>query len=969
MGAGFYRALLLTVLVAFLAACGGGGGSSSSGSTTTPGDNCPLAAKDLQPGARSSHNCDGDPVQDGDLDDDGLPDTWEQLYGFPIDSDSSADDPDGDNLDNLGEYQAGTNPLQPDSDSDGVNDSLDNCPLLTNTSQVDQDGDGQGDACDADRDGDGVSNDQELIDGTNPDDLLLPSQPWTVRLHNGGLNVLPLSPSSVQITWATSAGETYDLYVTSDRQTDLNSYASYGATLTSDVTPPFELTGLDTSQPVYVALATDGATDQWTTLSARPFGVDGEVRAQAVDASGNRYLGGDFSQVLPATGGLAGFAVTDAQHELGMISVTGRVYDMEQDGVGGWLIGGSFTHVDGVPRSNLAYISPDGSLSSWNPVVNGPVNALLLVGSELFIGGEFSQVDGEARTRLAAFDSFGAVDTFAPQLNAAPETLAYANGKLFAGGYFTSVTTAAGTETRNRLAAFDTDGNLLPWNPGTDNLVISLAVSGTRVYVGGTFTGIGGGTGNTDTSYLAVVDADDGSVVPWPAVTLGPVAVIKIHNGKIYVGGSFGFSGSGTADVATGGLTAFEPDGSLAAWDGYISGYVDDLAFVDDKVIGAGEISAAGQIGGATTPRGNLVMFSDTGELQDWAPVTDGLVKTVAFNNGMLVAGGWFGGAACCNQERNNLAVLGPTGALLDWDTGTDGPVNALAIDGASVYVGGNFSTVTDTSGSNSRTGIAALDTSGNVKPWLADTDGEVNALLVYGSTIYAGGNFSTAGGVARANLAAFDSAGALASWAPGADDQVRALHEYGDVIYAGGDFTAAGGGTGTTARGRLAAFDTAGDLTAWAPEINSPAAALVAANDIIYVGGFFNSVQTGSGPVTRSRLAAFDLVGDLTSWNPGADNNVNSLAYADATIYAAGRFDNAGGGYNAEARAGLAAITEAGALTAWAPALSGTATVESLSLIVADSLIYSGGSFSGVSGEPRSNTAVIDSAGDLVAR
>ena len=44
----------------------------------------------------------------------------------------------------------------PDSDSDGVEDDVDNCPDLANPDQVDLDQDGAGDACDTDDDGDGV---------------------------------------------------------------------------------------------------------------------------------------------------------------------------------------------------------------------------------------------------------------------------------------------------------------------------------------------------------------------------------------------------------------------------------------------------------------------------------------------------------------------------------------------------------------------------------------------------------------------------------------------------------------------------------------------------------------------------------------------------------------------------------------------------------------------------------------------
>lgn len=61
-------------------------------------------------------------------------------------------------------------PVEPDTDGDGVVDSKDNCPTVKNADQKDTDGDGQGDACDTDLDGDGVPNAQDNCPGlANPD--------------------------------------------------------------------------------------------------------------------------------------------------------------------------------------------------------------------------------------------------------------------------------------------------------------------------------------------------------------------------------------------------------------------------------------------------------------------------------------------------------------------------------------------------------------------------------------------------------------------------------------------------------------------------------------------------------------------------------------------------------------------------------------------------------------------------------
>ena len=55
-----------------------------------------------------------------------------------------------------------------DSDKDGYHDNIDLCPLLFNPDQNDLDNDGVGDLCDIDIDGDGVSNDIEESDFTDP---------------------------------------------------------------------------------------------------------------------------------------------------------------------------------------------------------------------------------------------------------------------------------------------------------------------------------------------------------------------------------------------------------------------------------------------------------------------------------------------------------------------------------------------------------------------------------------------------------------------------------------------------------------------------------------------------------------------------------------------------------------------------------------------------------------------------------
>ncbi len=58
--------------------------------------------------------------------------------------------------------------FEKDSDNDGIPDSEDNCPYVSNPGQEDMDGDGIGDACDTDNDNDGMPDDWEKKYGLDP---------------------------------------------------------------------------------------------------------------------------------------------------------------------------------------------------------------------------------------------------------------------------------------------------------------------------------------------------------------------------------------------------------------------------------------------------------------------------------------------------------------------------------------------------------------------------------------------------------------------------------------------------------------------------------------------------------------------------------------------------------------------------------------------------------------------------------
>ena len=98
------------------------------------------------------------PSANADLDNDGLPDAWErEFFGQPSDCIPGVDS-DGDGLSNREEYLYGTNPVIADTDHDGIGDGNELFYYFT-------------DPLAWDTDGDGFSDGEEVVAGTDPLDI------------------------------------------------------------------------------------------------------------------------------------------------------------------------------------------------------------------------------------------------------------------------------------------------------------------------------------------------------------------------------------------------------------------------------------------------------------------------------------------------------------------------------------------------------------------------------------------------------------------------------------------------------------------------------------------------------------------------------------------------------------------------------------------------------------------------------
>lgn len=635
--------------------------------------------------------------------------------------------------------------------------------------------------------------------------------------------------------------------------------------------------------------------DLWVT--------NGGVYASTV-VGNTLYLGGDFSRVGPATGGLMPVHATAGSPLQAPLLVDGTIKAIIPDGAGGWYVGGSFRHVMGVPRNSLARISANGTVQAWDPNVSGAVNAMLLSGGKIYLGGQFSQVGGQGRGNLAAVDATtGAVVAgWNPNANASVNAMGIATGLVYVGGAFSTI---AGVS-RLHIAALDaTTGTASSWQPNPDGDVYALAVNYdvqttiTQVYLGGSFGLVSG----IPRSNFAHVDATPGS-------------------------------------PAFGQPSSFNPSPNGAVRSLVISGRL-----VVTTYMGGDFTSIAGQ------PRARLAAFSGT-NLGAWNPGADNTVVSLRLSGSTMYVGGHFGTLG--GQPRPfGGAVATSGGAATAWNPQPNAPVRVFAPVDTTVWLGGDFSSL----GGVARANLAALDlTTGMATTWNPGTNGTVYALEQISSLLYAGGAFTTVGGQSRPHAAQLDASGNLGAWNPAPDGEVRAIAGRpgvsGSTIFLGGTFA----NVMNTPRNRLAAVSDAvsPSLSSWNPDANGQVDAIAVDPQWVYVAGKFTGF---AGLYSRQYVAQLDPNGVPTGFIPVPSGPIRTLARLGGTLYLGFSGQITIGG---QQRRGIAAFNPpTNTPLPWDPQCIGSV----YTILPSGGTLYLGGFFSQMGGQPRGNLAQVDTA------
>jgi outer membrane protein assembly factor BamB len=580
----------------------------------------------------------------------------------------------------------------------------------------------------------------------------------------------------------------------------------------------------------------------------------GSVQAATPDGTGGWYIGGTFTSVagvgrpglahLSRTGTLdAGFAPPALGQVRALAFDAGRLY------VGGvqpltadpWFQP-VLTVLDPVTGAALPVSYPLLPHTDESPAFG--VVALAAHDGRLFAA--FNGDNG-----IAAYDeSSGALLWSQPGTpsfgaDAGPTALALAGEALLVGGQLSTPTGAV------NLEELDPATGALVGRPSVDGAVYGIAAVADTAYVlarsphvfglrvwelgltSGTLTrlsvvrGASAIAATANTLYVAGQLAVNGDVRVYalpagqakpklralsPVLVGGGVHALAWQSGHLLVAGSF----RGTGGVKRTGLAAFNArTGALLPWRPKVQrGHVAALASSGRTIFLAGafkRVSGKGRTGlAAVSARG-------AGKLLPWHPrLSQGSFGSLVVSQGRVFAGGSAKphGAKATTPFRHLLVFSVKTGKRLSFKSRI-GHVNLMAFGHRLVLAESSC-----TAGGAAAACVTGFRVRGDGRPvWRRSFGGTIAAIGVRGSTLYVGGQFSSADGQPRTNIAALrlDGSGTLLDFAPQVQLPVTALAptDYG-VVFATNAFGVGSSGPYFVGARALRAASSDGQLLQW---------------------------------------------------------------------------------------------------------------------------------------------------------
>lgn len=484
----------------------------------------------------------------------------------------------------------------------------------------------------------------------------------------------------------------------------------------------------------------DMVAGTWSALGEGTKLGTGTVKALAVSGS-DLHAGGDFREIggILNTSGIGKWNITanswgpavpvvPGDGIIGTVGVINTIVDAGSV----VYVAGSFTYAGSVAANNIACWNK--ATGTWSELgsaaqngTNNGVEAMILIGTDLYVGGAFTTVSSSSQNgisvgNIAKWDTIngvwsplGSASQNGTNLFGFVNAFAVIGDDLYVGGSFTTV----GSSTQSAISAKGVAKWSLSqesWSPlgtgvqnGLAGTVFGLAVSGSDLYVGGSFSTVSSSTQNgISANNVAKWSTETSEWSPLGSAaqngTSFTVKSLAANGGSIYVGGNFlTVSSSTQSNISARRVARWDVAGSMwaplgsAAQNGTGSNVEALVMKSGDLYVAGGFTTVSSATQNAISARGVARWNETSGTWSQLGSATQNgvrggsaTVNALALSGTDLYVGGYFDSVSSDTQNAIASVRVGVYGPVSTPDISVEQPAGNLLTDGtASVSFGG----------------------------------------------------------------------------------------------------------------------------------------------------------------------------------------------------------------------------------------------------------------------------------------
>ena len=435
---------------------------------------------------------------------------------------------------------------------------------------------------------------------------------------------------------------------------------------------------------------------------------------------------------------------------------------------------------------------PDGTLTTWNPNPNAKVNSIQQYNNILYLAGEFTTINGGtvSANLVSVNNSTGTAITTNYGVNGVVATIQIIENTLYLTGSFTSVKSVP----RNYAAALSLpDESVTAFDPKYDG---SFSNPGSGIVPAGNgvvlFTSSRTTVNVTARNNFAVLDEVTGAPIEGTPYFDFPIKALHRVNNRLFVGGSFTNIGGQPRNA----FAIFDlPNYNLSPINTVLTGSPEIRTITSDEsqlYVGGNSLANVNAL-----PRnGAFALNLSDLSVSGWNPNLNGSGESFLVVQDLIFLGGLYTGINGDGVTTSYQAVDKVTGTKRNIPSSTSFPssgVYAQSLAGSRIFLGGQFTTIGVTGFNN--IAVYNLATQSYEQPNPVYADNIVNHIAAYpDGNVLIGGSFTALNGVANNySLGVFNSnTNTLSPWKASINDVVYTSMYKNGKYYLGGAFSIA---------------------------------------------------------------------------------------------------------------------------------------------------------------------------------